>query len=116
MKTGGIAEQQGALEVLGTLKSPESRKLLSTISTTSTPARMAPVLHIDLVDAVQTDGSRALQKRLDAYQRKQQADALIKAFRAGTIAGGDARKGQQVLFAEPARRVHALPRHPRPRR
>ena len=69
------------------------------------------MLHIDLVDAVQTDGTAALQERLEAYQRKQQADALIKAFRAGSITGGDARKGQQVLAQNPlaeCTRCHAI--------
>ena len=72
---------------------------------------MAPALQIDLVDAVQSDGSASLQKRLEAYQRKQQADALIKAFRVGAVAGGDARKGQQVLLQNPlaeCTRCHAI--------
>jgi putative heme-binding domain-containing protein len=101
VKTGGIVEQQGAIEALGTLKSPESRKLLSTYLDELDAGTLAPLLHIDLVDAVQVDGTPLLQKRLDAYQRKQQADALIKAFRSGTIAGGDARRGQQVLLQNP---------------
>ena len=111
MKTGGVAEQQGALETLGTLKSVESRKLLATYLDELDAGRLAPALHIDLVDAVQTDGSALLQKRLDAYQAKQQADALIKALRPGTIAGGDARKGQQVLMQNPlaeCTRCHAI--------
>jgi len=111
VKTGGVAEQQGALEALGTLKSPESRKLLATYLDDLDAGTMAPALQIDLVDAVQVDGSAVLQKRLEAYQRKQQADALIKAFRAGTIAGGDARKGQQVLLQNPlaeCTRCHAI--------
>ena len=111
VKTGGVAEQQGALEALGTLKSVESRKLLATYLDDLDGGSLPPALHIDLVDAVQTDGSAMLQKRLDAYQRKQQADALIKAFRAGTIAGGDARKGQQVIMQNPlaeCTRCHAI--------
>jgi quinoprotein glucose dehydrogenase len=111
VKTGGVAEQQGALEALGTLKSAESRKLLATYLDDLDAGSVAPALHIDLVDAVQADGSAVLQKRLEAYQRKQQADALIKAFRAGSVAGGDARKGQQVLLQNPlaeCTRCHAI--------
>jgi quinoprotein glucose dehydrogenase len=111
IKTGGVTEQQGALEVLGTLKSPQSRQLLTTFLDDLDAGRLAPALQIDLVDAVQVDGSPALQKRLDAYQRTQQADTLIKAFRAAAITGGDARKGQQVLTQHPlaeCTRCHAI--------
>ncbi len=111
IKTGAVVEQQGALEVLGTLKSVEARRRLATYLDDLDAGRLAPVLHIDLVDAVQTDGAPALQKRLDAYQRAQQADALIKAVRAGAVVGGDARKGQQVLTQNPlaeCTRCHAI--------
>lgn len=111
IKTGGVTEQQGALEVLGTLKSQQSRQLLTTYLDDLDAGRVAPTLQIDLVDAVQVDGSPALQKRLDAYQRTQQADALIKAFRAAALTGGDARKGQQVLMQNPlaeCTRCHAI--------
>ncbi len=111
VKTGGVPEQQGALEVLGALKSVDARRLLATYLDDLDAGRLAPVLQIDLVDAVQTDASPTLLKRLDAYQRKQQADALIKAVRAGAIVGGDARKGQQVLTQNPlaeCTRCHAI--------
>ncbi|BCS34853.2 glucose dehydrogenase [Luteitalea sp. TBR-22] len=111
VRTGGLAEQQGAIEVLGTLKSPEARALLATYLDDLDAGRLAPGLQIDLVDAVQVDGSEALQQRLEAYQRKQQADALIKAFRAASLTGGDARKGQQVFNNNPlaeCTRCHAL--------
>jgi quinoprotein glucose dehydrogenase len=110
-KTGAITEQQGALEVLGTLKSPQSRQLLATYLDDLDAGRMPPALQIDLVDAVQVDGSPALQKRLEAYQQAQQADSLIKALRAAAITGGDARKGQQVLTQNPlaeCTRCHAI--------
>jgi putative heme-binding domain-containing protein len=111
LKAGSVAEQQGALEVMGTLKSAESRRLLASALDALDAGTLAPVLHIDLVDAVQADGAPGLQRRLEAYQRKQQADALIKAFRAGAITGGDARKGQQVLMQNPlaeCTRCHAI--------
>lgn len=111
MKTGGVTEQQGALEVLGTLKSADSRRLLAASLDDLDAGRLAPALQIDLLDAVQADGSPALQRRLDAYQRTRQADSIIKAFRTGAMAGGDARKGQQVLYQNPlaeCTRCHAI--------
>lgn len=109
--SGAQAEQQGALEVLGGLKSAESRRLLAGYLDELEAGRLALPLQIDLVSAVQADGSATLLRRLDAYQRKQQADALIKAFRAASLTGGDARKGQQVLFQNPlaeCTRCHAI--------
>jgi putative heme-binding domain-containing protein len=111
LTTGGVAEQQGALEVLGTLKSPESRAVLTASLDQLDAGRLAPALHIDLVDAVQADGSPTLQKRLDARQRTQKANALITAFAAGAVTGGDARKGQQVFNQHPlaeCTRCHAI--------
>ena len=108
---GAVTEQQGALEVLGTLKSASSRQLLTRYLDDLDAGRMPPALQIDLLAAVQADGSPALARRLDAYQRKQQADALIKAFRAASLTGGDARKGQQVLMQNPlaeCTRCHAI--------
>ena len=111
VSSGAQAEQQGAIEVLGTMKTAESRKQLTAYVDDLDAGRLATPLQIDLVSAVQADGSPALQRRLEAYQRKQQADALIKAFRAGALAGGDARKGQQVLLQHPlaeCTRCHAI--------
>ena len=114
IETGAVTEQQGALEVLGTLKSAESRALLATYLDDLEAGRLAPVLHIDLVDAVQTDGSPALQKRLDARQRTQKADALIKAFPRRGHHRRRCAQGPAGVQPEPARRMHALPRDSRP--
>jgi putative membrane-bound dehydrogenase-like protein len=111
VKDGGLPEKQGALEVLGTLKSVESRRLLDTYLDDVTAGRLVPELQVDLIDAVQADGSEALTRRLDAYQKSKDADTLVKAFREGFLRGGDARRGRQVMIQNPAAecsRCHAL--------
>lgn len=111
MREGGQVEQQGALEVLGGMKTAESRRLLNTYLDELTAGTLAGELQIDLLAAVQTDGSPALQRKLEAYQRAQQADTLIQAFRAAALQGGDARRGQQVLLQNPlaeCTRCHAI--------
>ena len=108
---GTRVEQQGAFEVLGAIKSGESRKALAGYFDALEAGSLATSLHIDLVSAIQADGSRSLTRRLDEYQRKQQADALIKAFRAAALEGGDARRGQQVFGQNPlaeCTRCHAI--------
>ena len=111
LDSGAQAEQQGALEVLGTMKSAQSRGLLARYLDDLDAGRLEPALQIDLVRAVQADGAPALQSRLEAYQRRKRADGLIMAFREAALTGGDARKGQQVLFQNPlaeCTRCHAI--------
>jgi quinoprotein glucose dehydrogenase len=111
VKEGSTPEKQGALEVLGALKTPESRRALEGYLDDLTAGSLAPELRIDLLDAVQTDGSAPLTGRLDAYQKARSADSLMTAFRDGLVRGGDARRGGQVAFQNPAAectRCHAI--------
>lgn len=111
LERGTVTEQQGALGVLGRIEAPESRRLLGTYLGTLSAGRLAPELHIDLLDAVQADGAPALQRQLDAYQQARKADSLAGAFREGLAVGGDARRGRQVYAQNPTAectRCHAI--------
>lgn len=111
VRDGALPEKQGALQVLGTLKTAGSRQLLGTYLTELEAGRIAPELQIDLVDAVQSDGSPALQARLDAYLQARKAEDVVAAFRPALLVGGDARRGQQVATQHPAAectRCHTL--------
>lgn len=108
---GTVVEQQGAFEVLGAIRTAHARQALAGYLDALESGSLATPLHIDLVSAIQADGSRPLLRRLEAYQRKQQADALIKAFRPAALEGGDARRGQQVFGQNPlaeCTRCHAI--------
>jgi putative heme-binding domain-containing protein len=102
IKDGSLPEKQGAIEVLGQLKTAESRKLLGAYLDELVAGKMAPELQVDLLDAVQTDASPALASRLEAVQKSRKADSLAMAFRDALMAGGDARRGQQVVAENPA--------------
>ncbi len=111
MAAGSVAEQQGALEVLGRLESPASRKLLAGHLDDLQAGRLAPELHVDLLDAVQADGDPALAARIEAYQKSKNADTLQTAFRDGLMRGGDPRRGARVIIENPlaeCTRCHAL--------
>jgi putative heme-binding domain-containing protein len=111
LERGSVTEQQGALDVLGRLESPESRRLLGTYLGTLSAGRLAPELQIDLLDAVRADGAPALQQQLDTYQQARKADSLAGAFREGLAVGGDARRGRQVYAQNPTAectRCHAI--------
>jgi quinoprotein glucose dehydrogenase len=99
--SGSTAEQQGAIEILGTLKSAESRQLLEGYLDDLMAGKILPDLQVDLLVAAQADGAESLASKLQAYQTKQGADNLIAAFRTGAIVGGDVRRGRQVFAQNP---------------
>ena len=108
---GTIVEQQGALDVLGRLDAAEARSLLRRYTDTLIAGRLAPELQIDLLDAVQEDGSAELQAQIDAFVRVRQADSLVTAFRDGLLRGGTARAGREVFAQNPTAectRCHAV--------
>ena len=102
VKAGSIPERQGALEVLGGLRSAQSRRLLGSLLDELNAGTLAPELHVDLIDAVQADGSPALVRRVEEFQRARKADTLVMALRDALLKGGDARRGQDVVANNPA--------------
>jgi putative heme-binding domain-containing protein len=111
MNGGTTPEKQGAFEVLGGLKSPESRRLLGQSLDELQAGKIAPELQVDLLEAVQADASPELMARVTAYQQAKKADTLQAAFRDGLLKGGDARRGAQVVFQNPlaeCTRCHAV--------
>lgn len=108
---GSTAEKQGALEVLGGLKAPESRKALQGYLAQLNAGALPVELQIDLLDAVQTDGSEDLAKALETYRESKRVDNVVLAFTEALTKGGDFRRGQRVLFEHPAAectRCHTL--------
>jgi len=102
IKGGSQAERQGAFEVLGTLKTAESREALGQYLDELQAGGIAPELQLDVVDAAQTDGAPPLTARLEALRKSQGADTLTNAMRAALRTGGDARRGAGVVFSNPA--------------
>ncbi len=102
MKDGSTVEKQGAIEVLGGLKSGGSRRLLGSYLDDLVAGRIVPDLQVDLLDALRADGSPAFEQKLEAYQKSKSADTLVQAFREGFLRGGDAGRGQMVMLRNPA--------------
>jgi putative membrane-bound dehydrogenase-like protein len=111
IKTGSTPEKQGALQVLGTMKSPEARKLLAGYVAELTTGKTPPELQVDVLTAAQASGDTKLEAQLETYQKSRKADTLVDAFREGLLAGGEARRGREVFSENPAAectRCHAL--------
>jgi putative heme-binding domain-containing protein len=99
---GSTAEKQGVIEVLGTLKSPESRQALQGYVEQLNAGTLPVEVQVDLLEAVQTDGSETLLEALDAYRASKKADSLVQAFTEALGKGGDFRAGQRVVTDNPA--------------
>lgn len=111
LRDGSLIEKQGALEVLGTLRSPESRAQLGAYLDALTAGTLPADLHIDLVDAVAVDGSPELAARIEEYRKSRNAATPAEAFKEGLLAGGNTRRGYQVAFENPVAqctRCHAF--------
>jgi putative heme-binding domain-containing protein len=111
IKSGSLAERQGALEVLGTLRTAESRELLGQYLDEFEAGRTAPELQVDLVDAAQADSFPAFVSRLDAFRKGRSAETLALALGPALRTGGDAQRGEQVIMGNPAAectRCHSL--------
>ena len=111
IKSGSLAERQGALEVLGTLRTAESRELLGQYLDEFDAGRTAPEIQADLVDAAQADGFPAFVSRLEAFRKGRSAESLGLALRPALRTGGDAQRGLQVIMGNPAAqctRCHSL--------
>lgn len=100
--SGSTAEKQGALEVLGKLKSPESRRVLEGYINELNAGTFPAELQVDLLDAAQTDGSEDLAKGLETFRAAKRADSLVLAFQEALGRGGDFRAGQRVVNDNPA--------------
>jgi quinoprotein glucose dehydrogenase len=99
--SGSLPEKQGAIQVLGSMKSNEARQLLTTYVDELTSGKTPAELQVDVIDAVQASSVPALTQRLEAYQKSRNAATLAQAFREGLLRGGDAQRGVQVVSENP---------------
>ena len=111
IKAGSLAEQQGAFEVLGTLRTAESREALARYLDELQAGRIKPEVQVDLVEAAEADGAPALNASLEAFRKSKGADTLLLAIREALRTGGEPRRGAMTVFNNPATectRCHAF--------
>jgi putative membrane-bound dehydrogenase-like protein len=96
IKNGSIEEQQSALEVLGTLKSPAATRLLTDLARDLTAGNLPVEVQADVIDAIQSSGRAPLEATLEAYRASKSADSLPAAFRDALLRGGNSRRGAEV--------------------
>jgi quinoprotein glucose dehydrogenase len=105
IRGGAVNDQQAGFEVLGTLKSAEAEKALASFFdelVVGRAGKVAPAVQLDLVDAMQANGSPALTAKLDAYRTSKSADSLALAFRDALLQGGSVNRGRETFVENPA--------------
>ena len=102
IRNGPVNDQQAGFEVLGTLKSGEAEKALGSFFDELVAGKVAPAVQLDLVDAMQANGSPALEAKLEAYRKSKSADSLVVAFRDALLQGGSAARGRETFVESPA--------------
>ena len=102
IRGGAVNDQQAGFEVLGTLKSAEAEKALAAFFDELVAGKVAQAVQLDLVDAMQANGSPALTAKLDAYRTSKSADSLAAAFRDALLQGGNVNRGRETFVENPA--------------
>jgi quinoprotein glucose dehydrogenase len=103
-------EQQNALAALGDSKSAAADAVLVRWLEVCMQGKLAPNLHLDLLEAAGKRQAPAVQESLAAYERARPAHDALAPWRE-TLAGGDAERGEHLFWNHEAAvctRCHAI--------
>ena len=109
IRGGAVNDQQAGFEVLGTLKSADAEKALGSFFEDLVAGKLAPAVQLDLVDAMQANGSPALAARLDAYRKTKSVDSLVRGIPRCAAAGWKRRTRPRYFRRERGGPVHPVP-------
>ena len=98
---GTVAEQQIALASLGQIHGTTGRELLARLVDQLALGKVAPEIQLDVAEAARSTKHAPLVARLDAFEKSRATAAPLVAY-ADALRGGDARRGQRVIFQGPA--------------
>lgn len=95
--TGSVAEQQNALAALGQIQSATGREMLTRLVDQLVLGSVTPSIQLDVAEAARATKHAPLVARLDSLEKSRAAAAPPIAY-ANALHGGDARRGQRVIF------------------
>ena len=98
---GTVAEQQIALASLGQIQGTTGRESLSRLVDQLALGKVAPEIQLDVAEAARSTKHAPLVARLDAFEKSRATAAPLVAY-GDALRGGDARRGQRVIFQGPA--------------
>jgi len=91
------AEQQAALASLGQIQSTTGREMLSRLVDQLVQGSVTPAIQLDVAEAARATKHAPLVARLDSLEKSRAGAAPPIAY-ANALHGGDARRGQRVIF------------------
>jgi len=97
LKAGHFVERQGALEMLGTLKTPAAEKVLLHYLDDLRKNKAPAEIELDILEAARKRNSGAIKKMVADYAANLSPKDHLAKWRE-TLSGGDAEAGKRVFF------------------
>ncbi|MBI2808580.1 MAG: HEAT repeat domain-containing protein [Planctomycetes bacterium] len=97
LDNGAIVERQGALALLGNVKTPAADELLEHWLDQMNARKAPPEIHLDIILAAREVKTPSLNKKLAAYEATRNAKNPVSMYREAII-GGDADAGRAIFF------------------
>jgi len=110
LRNGSIDEQQAVLSALGKLKSADASQALSQMLGQLVEGKAIPVIHLDIIEAVEEQNNKQNLKILENFQNAKPKDDALALFRE-TLDGGNKDRGQSIFYNHAAAqcvRCHAV--------
>ena len=110
LETGTMEEKQATLSALSKLQSAGAIKIIMEQINQLISGKAQPEIQLDIIEAAENNGAAVLASRLAVYQRAKIAGDPLVDY-AETLAGGNARKGQNIFYRNEAAqcvRCHAI--------
>jgi quinoprotein glucose dehydrogenase len=98
---GSVAEQQSALAALGRMQGETGREALTQLVNQLVEGDVDPAIQLDVAEAARATGHAPLVAMLERYDAARASREAVVAY-ADALVGGDARRGQQIVFQHPA--------------
>lgn len=93
-----VEEQQAALAALGNVRNAEAERVLGRLVDQLIAGTLAPEIQLDLMEAVEANGSPALLSRLERYRATKSATNDPVAAYSEALRGGNAARGRLIVL------------------
>jgi quinoprotein glucose dehydrogenase len=97
LQHGDLAEKQGAVQILGEMKTPASEALLADWLGKLLAKEVPAEIQLDLLEAAARRGTAGLKEKLAQFEAARAKNDHLAKYREA-LAGGDAEAGRRVFF------------------